>query len=59
LVATYAHRIVEARGSIPTYGTVDIRGARIDVDAVAADHRGREIETDAFWRWLQMAAQRA
>jgi len=59
MVATYAHQIIESRGSIPTHGTVNIRGAEIDVDAVSAQHRGREIETDAFWRWLGMAAQRA
>lgn len=59
LVSTYAHRIVESKGSIPTYGTINVRGARVDVDAAASEHRRREIETDAFWRWLQMAAQRA
>ncbi len=58
-VATYAHRIIAQRGSAPTYGTVTVRGARIDVDAVAAQHRDREIETDAFWRWLQNLATRA
>lgn len=58
-VSTYAHRIVESRGSVPTYGSVVVRGTEIDVDAVAADHRGREMETDAFWRWILTAAQRA
>lgn len=58
-VATYAHQIIESRGSVPSYGSVDVRGTAVDVDAAAARHRGREIETDAFWRWLQMAAQRA
>lgn len=58
-VATYVHRIIEGRGSIPTYGRVNVRGTEIDVDAAAAQHRSHEIETDAFWRWLQMAAQRA
>lgn len=59
MVATYAHQIVEVRGSVPSHGTVEVRGTRVDVDAAAERHRGREIETDAFWRWLQMAAQRA
>jgi hypothetical protein len=59
MVAAYAHRIIEKRGSVPIHGTVEIRGTPIDVDAIAARHRVREIETDAFWRWLQMAAQRA
>ncbi len=58
-VATYGHRIVGLRGSVPTYGTVTVRGAQLDIDAIAAQHRDREIETDAFWRWLQNAAHRA
>jgi hypothetical protein len=59
MVANYAHQIIESRGSTPSYGTIDVRGSAIDVDAAAARHRGREIETDAFWRWLQMVEQRA
>lgn len=59
MVATYAHQIIESRGSIPSYGTVEVRGATIDVDAIAADHRGRELDTEAFWHWLRMAAERA
>ena len=59
MVATYAHQIVEAQGSVPTHGTVDVRGTRVDVDDVAARHRSRELDTQAFWRWLQMAAERA
>lgn len=55
---TYAHRIVESRGSVPSYGTVGVRGTSTDVDAIAAQHQGREIEADAFWRWLRMAARR-
>ncbi|MGD7704826.1 hypothetical protein [Microlunatus sp. Y2014] len=58
-VATYAHRIVESRGSVPSYGTVEVRGTPIDVDAVAARHRDQEVETDAFLRWLETAARRA
>jgi hypothetical protein len=58
-VSTYGHRIVESHGSVPTYGIVTVRGVTIDVDAVAADFRGREVETDAFRRWLQIAARRA
>ena len=58
-VAVYGHRIVEHRGSVATYGPVTVRGVEIDVDAVAAQHRDREIETDAFLRWLQTAARRA
>lgn len=58
-VATYGHRIVAQRGSAPSYGTAIVRGAQIDVDAVASQHRDREIETDAFWRWLRNAASRA
>jgi hypothetical protein len=59
MVAAYAHQIIESRGSVPNHGTVNVRGAEIDVDAVSARHRGREIETDVFWRWLRMAEQRA
>lgn len=58
-VAAYAHRIIESRGSIPAYGTVTVRGTQIDVDAISAQHRADEIESDAFTRWLQTAAQRA
>lgn len=59
MVATYAHQIIEARGSIPSHGTVDVRGAKVDVDAVAARHRTRELDMEAFWHWLQTSAQRA
>jgi hypothetical protein len=58
-LAGYAHRIVASRGSVPTEGRVTIRGVEIDIDAVAAEHRSREVETDAFYRWLQIAARRA
>ena len=58
-VAMYGHRIIAQRGSVPSYGTAIIRGAQVDVDAAAKEHRGREIEPDAFWRWLQNAANRA
>ncbi|HEU4806708.1 MAG TPA: hypothetical protein VFT01_00475, partial [Homoserinimonas sp.] len=59
MVATYAHQIIESRGSIPTYGTVEIRGAKIDVDAIAASHRAHEINAERFGRWLQRAGERA
>ncbi len=39
MVATYAYQIVEAQGSIPSYGIVEIRGTKVDVDAAAARHR--------------------
>ena len=58
-VSAYAHRLVESRGSIPTYGTVEIRGARIDVGAVAEDHCGENVSPDIFLRWLRNAAERA
>lgn len=38
---------------------VEVRGVLIDVDAVTASHRSREIDTEAFWHWLQIAAERA
>lgn len=59
MVATYAHQIIEARGSIPSHGTVEVRGTKIDVDAVAARHRSRELDTEAFCHWLRTAAERA
>lgn len=59
MVATYGHRIVASRGSLSTYGTVTVRGAQIDVDAAAVQHRGREVETDAFWQWILGASRRA
>lgn len=59
MVVAYAHQIVESRGSIPSYGKVEARGATVDVDAIVEDHRGRELDTQAFWNWLRMAAERA
>jgi len=59
MVVAYAHQIIEAQGSFPTFGTVEVRGTPIDVDAVAASHRSREIDTEAFRHWLQRAAERA
>jgi hypothetical protein len=53
-VATYAHRIVASRGSVPTYGKQTVRGVEIDVDAVAASERN-DVEEDAFWRWVKAA----
>ena len=59
MVSQYAHDIIDSRGPIPHYGTVYVRGVAIDVDAVAASHRRKEIETDAFSDWLRMVGQRA
>jgi hypothetical protein len=58
-VRTYGHRIIASRGSVPIYGTVTVRGVDIDVDAAAAQHRNRDIETDAFRKWLSTASRRA
>jgi hypothetical protein len=58
-IATYGHRIVANRGSVAHYGKVNVRGAEIDVDALATRHRGREIESDAFWRWVKEAETQA
>ncbi|NTW40638.1 MAG: hypothetical protein HGA44_12250 [Cellulomonadaceae bacterium] len=59
MVSGYAYRAIAAHGSVPVYGTVEVRGTKLDVDAIAARHRDREVETDAFVRWLQMVARRA
>jgi len=58
-VATYGHRIVPSRGSIATYGKQTVRGVEIDVVAAAARNRDREIEDDAFWRWVKTAESKA
>ncbi|GLI27913.1 hypothetical protein ARHIZOSPH14_21550 [Agromyces rhizosphaerae] len=58
-VTAYAHRIVESGGSVSTSGSVCIRGTEIDVDLIAAQHRMRDIDPDAFLRWLRSAARRA
>jgi hypothetical protein len=58
-VAGYAHEIIVSRGSVPSYGRVTIRGVEIDIDAVVAEGGSREVETDAFYRWLQIVARRA
>ncbi len=59
MVITYAYQLVARGGSIPDYGTVTVLGVSIDVDAIVAGHRGREIATDRFLVWLRMAARRA
>lgn len=59
LVSTYAHRIVASRGSIPHYGSHTVRGVEVDVDAAAARQRSREVDDDAFWRWVKTAESQA
>ncbi|TXK17721.1 hypothetical protein [Homoserinibacter sp. GY 40078] len=58
-VVTYGSRIIASRGSIATYGTVEIRGQKIDIDAVVAGAHNREVETDAFARWMKDVDRRA
>lgn len=58
-VAAYAHAIVQSRGSTPTYGTVEVRGTRIDVDAAVAAGGPPKVDRDEFLRWLRNAADRA
>jgi hypothetical protein len=58
-VATYGHQIVATRGSIPNYGRATVRGVEIDVDAITATFRDREIEHDAFLRWVKRAESQA
>jgi hypothetical protein len=58
-VVTYAHRVIVGRGSIPHYGSVNIRGIDIDVDAAAARVRRNEVEPDAFWQWIRKAEMKA
>ena len=58
-VETYGHGVVARQGSVHKYGTVVVRGASIDVDAIEADHRAKPIATDEFLQYLQIAARRA
>jgi hypothetical protein len=58
-VASYGHRIVVSRGSVPHHGHVTIRGVEIDLDAVTTTAERLEIETDAFCRWLKLAERQA
>lgn len=58
-VATYGHRIVASRGSVAHHGKVNVRGVEIDVDAAVARQPAREIESDAFWRWVKLAESQA
>jgi hypothetical protein len=58
-VATYGHRIVASRGSVTHHGKVKVRGVEIDVDAAVARQPVREIESDAFWRWVKLAESQA
>lgn len=58
-VVTYGHRLVASRGSVAQHGTVSVRGVDIDVDAAVARQPAREIEEDAFWRWVKQAESQA
>ncbi|MEZ2373271.1 hypothetical protein [Arthrobacter sp. RCC_34] len=58
-VATYGHRIVADRGSVQTYGTVDIRGVNLDLDAVLYEHKRPAVHPDQFQQLLNTAARRA
>ena len=58
-LATYAHRIVAERGSVPDYGRETVRGVEIDVAAVVAGRPRQPVEPDAFLGWLRTAASQA
>lgn len=55
----YAHFIVEAHGSVPKYGVVEVRGAKIDVDVSAERARASGVDRRRFVSWLERAAERA
>jgi hypothetical protein len=59
LVVTYGHRVVAGQGSVMAYGTVNVRGRAVDVDAIAARTPRREPEPDYFVSWLHAIDQRA
>ncbi len=58
MVAAYGHRIVASRGSIRTYGKVNVRGVEIDVDAAHARSLEQPLETNQFLRWVKIATKR-
>lgn len=58
-VSTYAHRIVESRGSIPTYGKVTIRGVELDLDAGLAKSPRPPVESGEFLRFVWHAESKA
>jgi hypothetical protein len=58
-VATYAHRVVAERGSVPQYDRETVRGVQIDVAAAVAQQPRRPVEPDAFVSWLRIAESQA
>lgn len=59
MVTAYGVQIIESRGSFAEHGVVEVRGAKIDVDAIMADHRNRPVPRNDFLRWLDAAAEHA
>lgn len=55
----YAHFVVEVHGSVPTYGVMEVRGAKIDVDVSAQRARESGVDRQRFASWLERAAERA
>jgi hypothetical protein len=58
-VATYGHRVVAERGSVPDYGSYTVRGVEIDVAAAVAQQPRQPVEPDAFVQWLAIAGAQA
>ncbi len=58
-VEVLGNRLIAQKGSIRRYGTVEVRGVSIDIDAIEEKHLHDEIGTDSFIRWLNNTAERA
>jgi hypothetical protein len=54
IIAGYGHRLVQARGSIPHYGMVTVRGMAIDVDRLTALAHMPPDEPDYFLKCLKV-----
>jgi hypothetical protein len=56
-VWTYGNRIVENKGSKPTYGIMRVRGKDIDIDAVRSSIGSPDLDLHVFARILDLAAR--
>ncbi len=59
IVTGYGHLIIMSRGSLREPEIVEVRGVKIDVDAIAADHHNLDGQRDKFVKLLAVAARKA